>query len=148
MAYFNRTKITDSNGNLINPSQDESIVLLRRIAKLLESNANTDPSMRQRVTIAALDNGTGTITSAGTALPVVATQGTASNLLATVSQATASSLNATAVLAAGTANVGDVVITFGPQGTAAAAGIDSRFYMIDTARNSYATGIRSNLKWS
>lgn len=36
MAYFETTKIKDSDGNLINPVQDESLTLLRRIIQLLK----------------------------------------------------------------------------------------------------------------
>lgn len=36
MAFFETTKIKDSDGNLINPVQDESLTLLRRIIQLLK----------------------------------------------------------------------------------------------------------------
>lgn len=76
MAYFEQTRITDQNGNVINPAEqqtlfssdppdaalgpvvrtawgsiDDQITLLRRIVKLMESQAATDPQQRQRVVI-------------------------------------------------------------------------------------------------
>jgi hypothetical protein len=43
--------ITDSAGDIINPAQDETIILLRRIAKLLEPIGTQDSLQRQRITI-------------------------------------------------------------------------------------------------
>jgi hypothetical protein len=43
--------IVDSTGDIINPAQDETIILLRRISKLLEPLATQDSQQRQRVTI-------------------------------------------------------------------------------------------------
>jgi hypothetical protein len=89
MAFFEQTKITDQNGNVINPAEqqtlyssdppdaalgpavrtawgsvDDQITLLRRIVKLMESQAATDPQQRQRVVI----DTTSTVTiAAGTA---------------------------------------------------------------------------------
>ena len=55
----------DTTNTQVNPSTQESILLLRRIVKLLESNAVTDSSQRQRVIV---DAGTWTTAlSAGTA---------------------------------------------------------------------------------
>lgn len=76
MAYFEQTRIVDANGDVINPAEqpttftydppndspapvmrtaagsvDDQIILLRRIVKLLESQAATDPQQRQRMTI-------------------------------------------------------------------------------------------------
>ena len=51
MTYLNRTKITDDTGTVINPASDDTVMLLRRIVKLLESNAVVDVQNRQRVTI-------------------------------------------------------------------------------------------------
>lgn len=97
MAYFEQTKITNANGTVINPateqtlyannpgmdtpaqavrtapgSIDEQIILLRRVVKLLESQAAVDPQQRQRITI---DN----ITT-GTTLPTVSTVSTVSSV--------------------------------------------------------------------
>jgi len=53
--------INDSVGTRINPAQDDSVILLRRIVKLMESQAVVDNQMRQRVVIDA-----GSLTTAGT----------------------------------------------------------------------------------
>ncbi len=123
MSYFDQTRVSNAAGTAINPVQDETIILLRRIAKLLESSAVTDSSQRQRV---------------------IVEQGTAANLLVTASGTVAA--NSTAV--ASTVNMGQVVVGFGGQATAAANIIDSRFSLIDIARNTYSNGIRSKLSWS
>jgi len=51
MAYFETQKIKDSKGEVVNPASEESIVLLRRIAKILENQQAVDPQQRQRVTV-------------------------------------------------------------------------------------------------
>lgn len=56
MSYFESTKIQQADGGIANPAEDESIILLRRIVKLLESNANVDSGGRQRVAIDASPN--------------------------------------------------------------------------------------------
>lgn len=87
MAYFEQTKITNISGNVINPAEqqtlyttdppndaagpvvrtqrgsvDDQITLLRRILKLLESQAATDPQQRQRIVVdAALPTGANSI---------------------------------------------------------------------------------------
>lgn len=73
MAYFETQKIKDSNGNIINVATEESIILLRRMVKLLESQSATDIGNRQRVTV---DAGTlptvttvGAVTAITNALP-------------------------------------------------------------------------------
>lgn len=124
MSYFDQTRITNADGTAINPAQDESVILLRRIAKLLESSAVTDSSQRQRV---------------------VVEQATAASLNTTVAGTVAVS---SSVAGASTANIGQVVVGYGGQAVAAANIIDSRFQLIDIARNAYANGIRTNLVWS
>jgi len=74
MAYFEKTRITNEDGNAINPGTEESNLLLRRIVKLLEQQAAVDPQQRQRITV---DNIT-----AGVALPTVTTVGTVSSITA------------------------------------------------------------------
>lgn len=115
MSYFDQTRVANAAGTTINPATDEAIILLRRMVKLLESNAVVDSSQRQRVV---------------------------------VEQATAANLNVTTTLPASAANIGQVVAGYGPQAAAAANIIDSRFQLIDIARNTYANGIRSKLVWS
>lgn len=58
MAYFEKANSVDAKGNIINPAQDEQIMLLRRIAKVLESTAATDSAMRQRITVDSVTSGT------------------------------------------------------------------------------------------
>lgn len=53
MAYLEQTQITDGRDVVVNPASEESVVLLRRIAKLLESLATVDPQQRQRVVVDA-----------------------------------------------------------------------------------------------
>ena len=130
MSYFNQTKITNSNGTTINPATEESVLLLRKVVKLLESNATIDPKQRQKVVVEAIGTNNTTPTELNAAIPVTI--------------GAAISANSTAVASA--VNMGNVVVQFGAASTA--SGIDSRFAMIDTARTAYATGIRSNLKWS
>ena len=64
MAYFEQTNITNDNGTIVNPATEEQIVLLRRIVKLLESQATVDIANRQRIAIDAI--------TAGVSLPTVA----------------------------------------------------------------------------
>lgn len=44
-------KIININNEIVNPASDDSIVLLRRLVKLLESNATVDVNNRQRVVV-------------------------------------------------------------------------------------------------
>lgn len=53
MAYFESTKLKDALGNPINPVENEQIILLRRLIKLIESQSATDVANRQRI---AIDN--------------------------------------------------------------------------------------------
>ena len=54
MAYFESTNLVDVDNNKINPATEESNVLLRRIVKLMESQAATDTAQRQRVVVETL----------------------------------------------------------------------------------------------
>jgi hypothetical protein len=73
MAYLEKTKLSDDKGEVVNPASDESNALLRRIVKLLESQAATDSAQRQRVTI---DAGTlPTVTTVGTVAAVTTVAG-------------------------------------------------------------------------
>lgn len=84
MAYFEATKIKDSAGNLIDPVDDAQVVLLRRIVKLMESQAAVDPQQRQRVTIDAF--------TAGVALPTVTAVTTVSTVTAVTTVSTVTSV--------------------------------------------------------
>lgn len=133
MAYFEQTRLTDSDGIVINPAEqqtlytidppnnaagpvvrtqagsvDDQIILLRRIVKLLESQAAADSAQRPRVTIDAITTGLtlSTVTGVGT----VTTVTTVTN-------------------------------------TAQLAGYDQRLYT-DWARTAYNTGIRSALTFT
>lgn len=57
MAYFEKANSVDSDGNIINPAQDEQIILLRRIAKILETTSAADIAQRQRITLDAITSG-------------------------------------------------------------------------------------------
>lgn len=46
--------VRDSNNDEINPTTDETVVLLRRILKVLESNATIDSQQRQKITLDAI----------------------------------------------------------------------------------------------
>lgn len=76
MAFFEKTQITDSNDNVTNVASEESIVFLRRIAKILENQQAVDPQQRQRITLDSI--------TAGVTLPAVTTVTT----VATVSAVT------------------------------------------------------------
>jgi len=104
MVAGGAVELNDSNGNNINPAQDESIIYLRRIVKQIDSLAVVDSAQRQKVTI---DSITGSLT--------LGTISTITNSVPT--------------------NVGTL------------ASVDTRYFLIDTARNTYAAGIRNNLSW-
>ena len=124
MAYKN-VLVNNTSLQQVNPAQDESVILLRKIVKLLESNAVVDINQRQRI---------------------VAEQATAANLNATVTGTI--TLGTMPALVASTATIGNVVVGFGAVASTAANTIDSRYFLMDTARNAYANGIRANLVWS
>jgi predicted phosphoribosyltransferase len=67
MAYLEKTQISNERDTVINPATEESLILLRRIAKLLESSATSDTANRQRVVIDA-----GTLTTVTTVAAVTA----------------------------------------------------------------------------
>ena len=65
MAYFETTKLKDSDGNLVDPASDDAIVLLRRMVKLMESQNATDIANRQRVSVDAFTATVPAVTSIG-----------------------------------------------------------------------------------
>jgi hypothetical protein len=119
MAYFEQTKVTDPIGNVINPATEESIILLRRMVKLLESQNATDIANRQRMTLDSIAAGLtlGTVTT----VTGVTTVGAVTSI--------------TNALPAGTNNIGFI------------NGQDQRQF-IDIARNTYANSIRNKLTFS
>ena len=139
MAYFEQTKLTDADGNVITPAQqptlytvnppndtagsvvrtqagsvDDQLILLRRIVKLLETSAAADPQQRQRMTLDSITTGLtlGTVTTV-----------TGVTTVSTVTSVT-SVTNMTQL-----------------------AGYDQRLY-VDWARTAYNTGIRAGLTFS
>ena len=110
--------IKDKTDTQVNPATDESVLYLRRIVKLMESQSVVDAANRQRITLDSLGTGT-TIT---TTVPVSGT------VTATVSGAT---------LAAGVAAIGSVNIDG-----------QNRQMFQDFAKTAYATGIRQHLTFS
>ena len=80
MSYFELTNVADEKKNIVNPASEESIVLLRRIAKILENQQAVDAFQRQRVVIdGAIPTGVNTIgavsIAAGSTLATVTTVG-------------------------------------------------------------------------
>jgi len=77
MAYLEQTQLTDEKDLVINPASEESIVLLRRIAKILENQQAVDPQQRQRITLDAIAASVtlGTVTTVGTVTAVTAVTG-------------------------------------------------------------------------
>jgi hypothetical protein len=59
MSYIDvkEVNLLNEDGQVINPAQDETVILLRRIAKLLEPMGTQDASQRQRVTIGSAETG-------------------------------------------------------------------------------------------
>lgn len=111
-----------AQGSTTQRVSDESVVLLRRMVKLMESNAFVDIQGRQKVHLEALlGNNAGTNIAAGVAgVPSV----NGPTPLAPIQSPAMTWLS----------------VWTGP--------IDQRFVMMDQARNTYANGIRSNLSFS
>jgi hypothetical protein len=67
MSYFDRTNLANNSGTVINPVQDETVILLRRLVKVMESQAVVDNQMRQRVVVDAMPTTavSGSLTTAG-----------------------------------------------------------------------------------
>lgn len=63
MSYFEQTKLTDNTGSVINPATDEGVMLLRRLVKLLESNATVDYANRQKIIVEGMPTTNVTLTS-------------------------------------------------------------------------------------
>jgi hypothetical protein len=117
-------------------SYEESLHdLLRRMNKLLESNATVDLYQRQRVVIDAIGNTRGTPTEVGTTVPISGTvTATVSNQLAS-QNAPASAVNPYSY---SSQTVG--LIMEGP--------VHQVWRIIDDSRSAYANAIRSKLTFS
>jgi hypothetical protein len=115
----------EANQHTNQTTSSEEALLLRRLVKIMESQANTDSSLRQRVVVENISGTTlgrsmtGLDSGAGVAAPNMVT-----------AAAPFSAPNATYFQA----------VWVGP--------VDQRFQIMDQARNAYANGIRNNLSFS
>jgi hypothetical protein len=69
-----KTSIVDSTGSTISPVGDDSILYLRRMVKLMESNATVDAGNRQRVSIDAVGTGVSLAVTSTITLATIAGQ--------------------------------------------------------------------------
>ena len=76
--------LKDTTSTQVNPATDDSLVYLRRMVKLMESQAAVDASNRQRVTVDAFGNTVTGVGASGAGIPRV-TVSNDSNFLATIS---------------------------------------------------------------
>lgn len=65
--------LTDTTGTQINPATDDALVYLRRMVKLMESQAAVDSANRQRITLDSLGTGTAITTTVPVSGTVTAT---------------------------------------------------------------------------
>lgn len=65
--------IKDTTGTIVNPATDDAVVYLRRMVKLMESQATVDAGNRQRITIDSLGTGTAVTTTIPVSGTVTAT---------------------------------------------------------------------------
>lgn len=82
MAYFEASRLKDSDGNIINPAQEESLTLLRSIFRLLKPLGMITGGQSNRLSV---DINTGTITAncninGGQTLATVTTVGGVTNV--------------------------------------------------------------------
>jgi predicted RNA-binding protein Jag len=111
--------VKDTTGTPVNPATEDSNVYLRRIVKLMESQATVDGANRQRVTVDAI---TGALT-----LATVTTVGTVSSI---------------------TGGTITTITNPVPLGNLATLASYDQRQFIDGARNAYANSIRQNLIFS
>ena len=107
--------------------EDELLALLRRMVKLLESNAVVDGQNRQRLTIDSIP--------AGVTLPTVTTVGTVSTITAGTITTVGAVTGITNALPAGANVIG---------GISTIASVDHHQF-IDIARTAFNTGLRAKL---
>ena len=79
MAYFETSKLKDSSGNIINPSQEESLTLLRAIFRLLKPLGFITGSGSNRLSV-DINSGTIATVSNVTTLPTLANVTTVSTV--------------------------------------------------------------------
>lgn len=66
MAYFEASRLKDSDGNIINPAQEESLTLLRSIFRLLKPLGMLTGGQSNRLSVDINNITTGSITASGT----------------------------------------------------------------------------------
>lgn len=110
--------VKDTTNTQINPATDDSVILLRRILKQVDSLGVVDSAQRQKMTLDSI--------TSGLTLSTVTSVGTVTTVSTVTTVATVTS--ATNLVALG--------------------GVDGRYLYIDTARNMYANGIRTQLSFS
>ena len=135
MAFFERTKLKDVDGNTINPATEESLSLLKRILTLLKPLGNITGGGSNRLNI-DVNNITNGITIAGAqTLSNVTTVGTVTNLG-----------TLTTVTNLGTLTTVTTVGTVTNQ--AQIGGIVAFEQLRSINRVGYANGIRANISFS
>ena len=124
-----RVRLENSIQAVINPATEDkqddlsdSIILLRRMVKLLESSAVVDANMRQRV---AVDN---ILAFSGSGTPLGGIG------------AGSPGVNSITAAAPAATNVSYTPVWVGP--------VDQRYVLMDQSRNTYANAIRPNLSFS
>jgi len=119
--------LQDTTSTQINPATDDSLTYLRRMVKLMESQAAVDSGNRQRITLDSL----GPSTAITTTVPVSGTVAVSGTVTTSLASTTVTSISA------GTNVIGGVTID--GQG---------RQMFTEIARQAYNSGIRSNLGFS
>lgn len=66
MSYIENTSISNANNVTINPSTDETVILLRRLIQVVNPLATQDTNQRQRVTLDASNVTLSTTVGSGT----------------------------------------------------------------------------------
>jgi len=138
--------LLDKTNTQINPVQDDTVVLLRRLVKIMESQATVDFYSRQRVAISEV-YGTGASVALQTPRVTVANDsvvilGTGTNSIGYLAAGT----NGIGSLTAGTAEIGKLAAGTQSIGSVWLAGQNQQMFQ-DPARMAYATGIRQNLSF-
>ena len=138
MAFFERTKLRDVDGNTINPATEESLSLLKRILTLLKPLGNITGGGSNRLNI-DVNNITNGITIAGAqTLANVTTVGTVTNLGTLTTVGTVTNLGTlTTVTTVGTVT-----------NQAQIGGIVAFEQLRSINRVGYANGIRANISFS
>ena len=121
----------DQYGKVQPAAADATVLLLRKIVKLLESSAVQDAKNRQRVVIDAIGTNTGVSTEVNAAVPVSGSWN--------LTNQTGTYVYPTMANALTIPNAG---------GIAAFCPVDQRWEIVDRARMCYGASIRPNLIWS